>query len=252
MEITNLSVNRTAELSKLKMKKFRDEKGMLVLEGKRLIGQLLSYGIKPLEILIRDAAQMPPGLDGIPVFRTDERGMKRICDTDHPQAIAGLFPVPKERKVDFRWAFYLDGISDPGNMGTIFRIAAAFGFDSILLSPDCVEISSPKVVRSSLGAVYSVPFRVLGLDDLTKLDCEIYATSASEGEYLHELKIDAEDRGVVIIGSEAHGVRPEAHKAANRSLRVDMLPGMESLNAAVAAGIIAHQIYHSGTGTDSV
>ncbi len=252
MEFPILSMARIAELSKLRMKKFRQESGLVVVDGLRVLRQIASDGIKPRELILVEGAEPLTGWEGIPASRTDARGMQRVCDTEHPQAIAALFDIPIARDIPFEVAFYLDGLSDPGNMGTIFRIASAFGIDCILLSPDCVEISSPKVIRASLGAVFCVPFRELSGDALRQEDHDLVNTSASAVDSLQELRLDRGRKTVVIIGSEAHGVRPEVEALAKRAIRIGMKPGMESLNAAIAAGIIAHQIYHLRQGTDSV
>lgn len=252
MDFPLLSLGRTAELSKLKMKKFRHETGLMIVDGSRVIGQLLSDGILPLQLYVLEGHSLPPGFEDVHVFRASENAMRRICDSENPQAIAGLYSLPKQRNVEYSRAFYLDGISDPGNMGTIFRIARAFGFDTILLSEDCAEPASPKVARASLGAVFSVPYRELLQSGFKLDDGKVIATSADAGLSLWNLRLVLDEPVVVVIGSEAHGIRPEIAAMANISIRIAMLPAMESLNAAVAAGIIAHHIYHLGYGTDSV
>lgn len=252
MDIPVLSTARTAELSKLRMKKYRQETSQMIIDGSRVIHQMLSDGIKPIQLYIGEGHDLPEGFPDVQMFRVSENGMRRICDTENPQSIAGLYPLPKARKTRFTKGFYLDGISDPGNMGTIFRIARSFGFDSILLSPDCVEVSSPKVVRASLGAVYSVHFCESVPKELAGSDRIVIGTNAVSANSLHSMRWDFSKQVLVVIGSEAHGMSPEVESYVDLCVKIDMLPEMESLNAAVAAGIIAHHIYHLEHSTDSV
>jgi TrmH family RNA methyltransferase len=167
--------------------------------------------------------------------------MQRICDSDSPPQIAGLYSIPNETISEFRSAFYLDGISDPGNMGTIFRIAAAFGIECILISPSCCEVASPKVIRSSLGAVYKVPFRTCAATELKAMDTKVIALDMAGKQFLHDYSPD-DKPFVMAIGSEAHGLSQDVTAIATLSLRIEMQGDMESLNAAVCAGICAYQI----------
>ena len=248
----NLSKNRVSELAALKQKKHRREHGLCVLEGRRLIGQLAQDGILPLELYLLEGEEQPAGLASIPVFSIDQHALERICDTEHPQGIAGLYELPKPEFRGFRRAFYLDGISDPGNLGTIFRLSMAFRMDAVLLSETCADPASPKVIRSSLGAVYKVPFAVMNPIALKLPGLKVIGTG-SEGE-LALAEFSPEGRGpmLIVIGSEAHGMSAELARRCEHTLKIEMAPGMESLNAAVAAGIIAHHLWVLSARSDSI
>ena len=236
-----LSNNRTRELRKLKQKKQRLSEGKVVVEGQRTLFQLREWGIKPLEQYFTKGES--PIWKGIPALELRDWELARICDSQNPQGVAALFELPRERQLKFRRAFYLDGISDPGNLGTIFRLVVAFGIDALLLSPDCVEVSSPKVIRASLGSVFRVPFQILDAARLRSTQAELILTDAASGEALRAFEPEPDRPVVIALGSEARGVSDAIKALADRTLRIEMGEGMESLNVAVSAGIIAHHLF---------
>jgi TrmH family RNA methyltransferase len=241
MERQKLSKNHLAELAALKQKKQRLRQGKVVVEGVRTLLQLKEYGIAPLEQYL--AVDGEPLWDGIPCFEAGNHQWERLCDSLSPQGMAALYPLPRQEAADFKTALYLDGISDPGNLGAIFRIAAAFGLDCLLLSPDCAEVSSPKVIRSSLGSVFKVPHLVLPGEELASAGAEIHVLDTSAGVSLDKLCPLPERRTILVVGSEAHGVSAPVRRLATSSLAIPMRGGMESLNAAIAAGIAAYHLF---------
>lgn len=241
MSETRISKARLKDIARLKQKKYRLEEGKLVVEGLRALQQLQIYGVRPLEQYVSAGAETV--WEDVPVFSLLDWEMGQICESGHPQGVAALFDLPAERRVDFNLAFYLEEISDPGNLGTIFRIAASFGIDTLLLSPDCAEVSSPKVVRASLGSVFQVPFATVGMSGLKATDARIISTSSASGIPLREFHPQPGEKLIIALGSEAHGLSPELVEIAGATLKIEMQSGMESLNVAVAAGIVAHHLY---------
>jgi len=234
----NLSIAHVRKLSKLKQKKFRTLEQKVIVEGYRTLSQLAGWGIIAEELYLVEGQK---AITAKAVYHVSHDTMNRICDSDSPPSIAGLFELPKERTLKFNSAFYLDGISDPGNMGTMFRIAAAFGIDCLLLSPQSCEISSPKVIRASLGAVYKVPFYICDYATLKALGHKIIVLDM-EGSIALQDYTDKPSPYIIALGSEAHGLSGEIREMAETSLRIDMSGDMESLNVAVCAGICAFQL----------
>lgn len=238
-----LSKNRIGELAKLSQKKYRLTSGLVVVDGKRVLEQLADDGILPQELYIHPDEAVPLALRNTRTYTVDEQGLRRICDSEHPQPIAGLFPLPQPQVVKVRRALYLDGISDPGNMGTIFRLAAAFAWDSVVLSPDCVELASPKVIRASLGSVYTVPFQVMDHQQLKATGWRVITTDVKQGYPLDAWRVPDQPGWCMVIGSEAHGVAPQVQTMTHEYIHIRMSAGMESLNASIAAGIVSHHVY---------
>jgi len=234
-----ISKERLHHLAKLKQKKFRNSENLVIVEGGRVLEQLGSWGIKPLELYCLDN-ETPLPADS--TYQISAAGMARICDSEHPPSIAGLFPLPQVQEVKFQTAFYLEDISDPGNLGTIFRSAAAFGISALILSPNCCEVGSPKVIRSSLGAVYKVPFWICDISDIPQLGASIYALDMNGTQQLESISKKAKPQ-IIALGSEAHGLSAELRNLALETLGIPITKDMESLNVAISFVITAYELF---------
>lgn len=240
-----LSKNRAQSLAALKDKKGRESSGKVILEGVRLMNQLAIYGVYPEEVY--HVAGFELGslkvAEAVPSYECKDFQLKRFCDTDSPPKVAGLYPLPTASKVAFRKAFYLDRIADPGNLGTIFRLSKAFGMDAILLNEGCAELGSPKVIRASLGAVYSLPFSYVLPSELDAESWRIVGTEAAAELRLRSFSLSEGESTLIVLGSEAHGLSEEVKRRCHQTLSIEMLPESESINVSIAAGIIAHHLY---------
>ena len=236
--VPKMSNEHLRYLSKLKQKKFRLQEGLVIVEGKRTLEQLFAWSIKAKELYI---VESEPIVSSAISYTVSEQGMKRLCDSEQPQKIAGLFSLPKSRKITFEKAFYLEDISDPGNLGTIFRIAAAFNIDCLILSPKTCEISSLKVIRASLGAVYKVPFFFCEVENLQELKAHIFALDIQGKIPLAHFAPPAEPF-IVALGNEAKGISSSILKIAEETLCIPMPGEMESLNVSVSSAILAYTL----------
>ncbi|HNW99774.1 MAG TPA: RNA methyltransferase [Candidatus Cloacimonadota bacterium] len=240
MKIEQLPKNYAKELAKLKQKKFREEEGKVVVEGIRLIEQLLTDGIKPQELITCDenfSGTLPfKGDFSGTIWQTTPSYMEQICDTQQPQTWAAVMPCTNRNIVENRFVLFLDNIQDPGNLGTIFRTAAAAGISGIVRSTTCCEIFNPKVIRASLGAVFFVPTEIHDSPYVEQFNGTRIAM-CMDGEksifqYQHK-----EKNLLLILGSEAHGIQDNILKWADVRLRIPISQAMESLNVSVTAGI---------------
>jgi len=235
-----LSNNHAKELAKLQQKKFRTLNRKTIVEGVRLIDQLNDYGISFDELIITNSDQINTShyfAKQISIANRDQ--MKKITETITPQNIAAVIeikPVPIEQT---QFLLYLDGISDPGNMGTIFRTATAAGVSGIILSPNCCEIYNPKVIRSSLGSVFHLPSETHEHNWLKSIKNTIIATTLEDSTNIFKLERPASL--ILVIGSEAFGVSQDILQIAEHKVNIPIQGNIESINAAVAAGIA---IYH--------
>ena len=171
--------------------------------------------------------------------------MAAVCDTKTPQGAAAVVRM-REQPLTGRRLAVLDGVQDPGNVGTILRTADAAGLDGALLSADCADPYSPKVLRATMGSVFHLPFRVT--DDLPG---ELARLREERGipvlsGQLDGTPFDAFRPGpagfALVIGSEGNGVSPAVRALADRRLCLPMRGRAESLNAAVAAGIMMYSL----------
>ncbi len=156
-----LNNNHAKKLVKLHQKKYRTLYKKTIVEGVRLIDQLKDYGINFDELIISNPDQFDASqYSAKQIFIANEDQMKKITSTKTPQNIAAVIntiPIPIK---ETQFLLYLDGISDPGNLGTIFRTATAAGVSGIILSPDCCKIYNPKVIRASLGSIFQYHIKI--------------------------------------------------------------------------------------------
>lgn len=235
-----LSNNHIKKLTRLNNKKYRKLYNQAIVEGVRLIDQLNDYNIKFEEIIFSGSYT-----DEISKYSTEnlyfatQDQMGKITATKTPQNIAALVNTTSIPIPDKKFLLYLDDINDPGNLGAIFRTATAAGVSGIILSPGCCEVYNPKVIRASLGSVFFLPSEIHDHDWLKKQQTNIIATSLEDSSNLFELK--KPDNLILIIGSEAFGVNKKILQISDFRARIPIPGNIESLNAAVAAGIA---IYH--------
>ncbi|MBL7754765.1 MAG: RNA methyltransferase [Chitinophagaceae bacterium] len=161
-----------------------------------------------------------------------------------PSPVLGVVGIPDTNDIVGKRFFLLDQIRDPGNLGTIIRIADWFGLDGIICSPETVELYNPKVVQASMGSIFRVPVIYTTLPDWirTHADIPVYAASL-QGKNLHESSHSIQT-GAILIGNESNGLTPELLSASTYQIRIPGGGAAESLNAAVAAGILAYGLLY--------
>jgi TrmH family RNA methyltransferase len=230
--------------------KQRRKAGLMVLEGARLVRDALQAGHHPAFVLVAPNAIDPALLTELQTYYVEtlpvsDEVMRHVSDTQQPQGILAVFPMPSPSIPSALFsALILDSIRDPGNLGTMLRTAAAAGVDAVLLSPTCADPYNPKTLRGGMGAHFRVPVIEAGWPQIT-------AACAKMSVYLADsrgnCRYDAADWSgawALIIGSEAHGAGDEARQLARTRLYIPMAAETESLNAAVAAGIILFEAVH--------
>ena len=173
--------------------------------------------------------------------------LESVCDTRTPQGVCASFDLPAPLPVGDApdRVVALDGTQDPGNVGTIWRTADAAGFGAVLFGAGCADPLSPKVQRSAMGSGFRVPFMQsedlpAALDDLRARGWKVIASDL-RGEDFYS-RPDIGEKFVLVIGSEAHGISDATRACADLLLKLPMRGGAESLNAAVAAGIMMYEL----------
>ena len=233
-------------LVKLQRKKYRDKHQKFIIENPKVI--LEEYSNPLLDSVYITDNFFKDHEDEMVfsnVHRISEKDIKKVSSQVTPAGMFALFNMPKLRKFTFqkKHILLLDKIQDPGNLGTIIRTADWFGFQGLFLSKNCVEVFNPKVIAATMGSIFHLNiYDDLDLVDFIKdLKQEKYivATTALTGD---KIDIKAKDKLALIIGNESKGVSPDIKELADKSFQIPKFGKAESLNAAVAAGIIMHQI----------
>ncbi|MCH5287610.1 MAG: RNA methyltransferase [Christensenellaceae bacterium] len=242
--ITSLKNPRVLGWRSLKDRKGRRETGCFLVEGRKMVAEALASGF-PVEAVLADEARLHELAlpRGVAVYALPEHVLAAVCDTKTPQGVAAVVRITEPGHQGRRLAV-LDGVQDPGNVGTIIRTADAAGFDGVLLSGQCADVYSPKVLRATMGSVFRMNLRVT--DDLpgalAVLRAGGYAVLSSQldGEPFDEAVPGIAEPFVLVIGSEGNGVSEPVRQLATHRVALPMRGGAESLNAAVAAGIMMY------------
>lgn len=234
-----ISKNRIKEIKKLTQKKYRNTSTEILVEGKRIIEQIINNGTLPDLVFINELNKESKNFIDKSMRKIIEYVspsiITQLTETKSPQDIVALYKKPRLNFPKNGNFLYLDNLRDPGNMGTIFRTALAFNIDGILISPDSCEVFSPKVIRASLGAIFSIPSKIIDLAQVKIDDCDIFSTELG-GRPITEVS-NFKQNMVIVIGNEANGVSPEISKLASQIVTIPISSRMESLNASVASSI---------------
>ncbi|GLB58443.1 TrmH family RNA methyltransferase [Cytobacillus sp. NCCP-133] len=233
------------EWKKLLTKKERDQTGTFLVEGFHLVEEALA-GDRIIEMIIIESKDMPPGWNygDIPVTMVTDEIIGMLADTETPQGILAVCEQDHS-SVDIEGRRYLliDAVQDPGNLGTMIRTADAAGLDAVIVGEGSVDVYNPKVLRSAQGSHFHLPVIKGNLFDwvnrLKENHVPVYGT-ALEGasEYTGHGQLDS---FALLVGNEGRGVNKELLTQTTANLYIPILGKSESLNVAVAAGIL---LYH--------
>ncbi|MFA6307921.1 MAG: RNA methyltransferase [Patescibacteria group bacterium] len=233
-------------LIKLKKKKYRDEHQKFLFENPKVIWEEFS---NPLLDSVYVTDNFYKDNEDRMVFKTiyrlSEKDLKKISNQVNPLGMLALFDMPHPKKFIFKskHVLILDNIADPGNMGTIIRTADWFGFNHVFLGTGCVEIYNPKVVAASMGSIFNISINEeVDLKNFIKdLKNEAYQIIVTDlmGD---EFSINKKNNIALIIGNEAKGVDKKLIAMADQRFKIMKSGKAESLNAAVAAGIVMNKI----------
>ena len=229
-------------IKSLSQKKFRDQYGVFVVEGEKMVQEALASGFAVEK-----------------VYRIEEIGnqaMERITSLSSPSPALALVRKPVDlQKAGLPSAglfLALDGIRDPGNLGTILRIADWFGIDAVYASEDTVDVFNPKVVQSTMGAIFRVKFHYCSIPGLcsgvASLGGKVYGTFL-DGENMYGKALES-SFSVIVIGNESNGISPATAACVTDRLFIPPYPagqpGSESLNAAIATAVTVAEFRRQG------
>ena len=220
----------------LSQKKFRDSSGLFVVEGEKMVAEALKSRFTVEKVYRRE--------------EIGEAAMARISALSSPSPALALVRRPDDLLRDEvpqkGLILALDGIRDPGNLGTILRVADWFGIDGVAASPDTVELYNPKVVQATMGAIFRVPFHRMDIAELCRKVVtgggHVYGTFL-DGENMYSKALDCgkDAPSVIVIGNESNGISPAVAACVSDRLFIPPYPaddpGSESLNAAIATAI---------------
>ncbi len=227
-------------------KSFRDEMGLFVLEGERAVRDALALGAEIESIFLREGTDLS-FLGDAPVYEVSKSVFDSVADTMTPQGVIATAKMNSSTLADLRdgAVIFCENLSDPGNLGTIIRTAAAVGAGGVILSEGCVDLYNPKVVRATMSSLFLVPIMKGAkvketFGELKELGYRIFGTALREDSLdLYEETLP--QKSVLVIGNEGNGMSEDALALCDKTLIIPMPGGAESLNASVAASVLLYE-----------
>lgn len=241
-----LSKNKQKYIRQFTLKKHRDAERRFVAEGPKIVGELLQHFRCTLLCATPQFLSANPQLPAHEIIEVSEHELTQISNQKTPQQVLAIFVKPQAEQLPQQadgLILALDGVQDPGNLGTIIRLADWFGIRTIVCSPDTADAYSPKVVQATMGALARVQIYCTPLPD--------WLGSQPEGTPIYGTHLDGNDlyaqpltsTGIIIMGNEGKGISPEVEKLVTQKLRIPSYPPdtptSESLNVAIATAVIA-------------
>lgn len=228
----NLSKNKIKLIRSLRLKKNRDSEQLFVVEGEKIITELLTNQPDSLEFVCSTDAHFSFERS----YFTDERTMKEISSLTTPGNLLAIVRFPNKQAVNSDLILALDGIQDPGNFGTIIRTAEWFGITHIICSLDTVDCFNSKVVQATMGSLFRMSIEYTDLPTfLSNTDLPVYG-ALLDGVDMYTTPI--EKKAVLVIGNEGKGISDEVKSLVTKPIFIPKYGEAESLNAAMATGII--------------
>ena len=240
MLYTNIKNNKIKEIKKLNQKKYRARENLFLVEGEHLVLEAYKKGVIK-ELILEQNTIFP--LD-VPTMYVTNDVLSYISELEAPQNIMAICNKIQEKEELNDRILILDGIQDPGNLGTIIRSAVAFNIDTIILSNDTVDLYNSKVVRASQGLMFHLNIIKKDLLEiiprLKEKDYKIIGTKVTHGNSLKTLaKIK---KFAIIMGNEGNGIKEETEELCDEFVYIDMNQACESLNVGVATSIILYEL----------
>lgn len=253
--LTSLKNDLVKRAASLKMKKYRQKEGLFLLEGKRAVEEALAshWTLRALFF-----TRLPEGWERraeestLSWYEVPLAVLQKITATEDPQSVAALVEIRQENLDSFApergLVLVLDQIRDPGNLGTLIRTADALGAAGVVLLEDTADLYNPKVVRSTMGSLFHLPVCTGVKAGELEAWCRkngyaLWATALEGAEDVTKLQWPA--KTALVLGSEAEGVSPEILAAADQKVKIPMAGQAESLNVAVAGGIVMFEAARS-------
>ena len=234
LEILSKNNQKIKDACALRLKKVRQEKGLFLMEGIKNLNMALKFGVVKQ---IFTKIGLPKLNQDIECYKVNDEVLRKLANSENPEGVVFVCEQlkPRKDKASYRKIVYLDNINDPGNLGTILRTAVAFNYDAVILSKSSVDIYNEKVVAASKGALFLVDAYYDDIDNYTD-GRQVIVSALDDAVPLS--KCPKEDNFVLVLGNESHGVSQEIIKKANKVVKIEMNDSIDSLNVAIAAGIL--------------
>lgn len=238
-KITSVQNEKIKQVIKLKDKRYRDEEQKFLVEGYHLIEE--AYKAQLLDMVFTTADNAP--YQDVTTYQVGYEVIEKLSFTKTPQAIVGVVSMKPSAEYNKERYLLLDGIQDPGNLGTIIRSALGFGIEVILLGSDCVDLYNEKVVRATQGSLFHIGF-IRGniiemIHQLKVLKIRLYAATLDQATEVDHIQVRTPY--AICLGNEGSGIKQEVVELADERIYIKTSTQLESLNVGIAASIIMYE-----------
>lgn len=242
-----LSKSQISLLKSLQLKKSRAENGIFLVEGYKSVSEFInsSYHVETVFYSPSFASKLPKISNKINSQEISASDLEKISSLKTPQEVIGLVKIPKTVTLEHsllrqKFSLVLDGVQDPGNMGTIIRTADWFGIEHIICSEDTVDAYNPKVVQATMGSLARINVHYTQLTDtINRLKLPVFGALLN-GQNIYNTNFGNE--GLVIMGNEGSGIRSEIQQLITAAITIPRVGQAESLNVAMATTIFCSEI----------
>ncbi len=242
MTITSIENEKIKNYAKLNNKKYRDETGLFIIEGEHLINEAYKNNFIEKLILLENTNFK---LDVDTIYVTKEV-MKKLSTLDTPSNMMAICRMKSNNEIIGNKVLLLDGIQDPGNLGTIIRSAVAFNVSTIVLGTNTVDLYNSKVLRSTQGMNFYINIinadLVEVIDKLHREKFVVYGTDVNKGTDISDINLENEDNIAIVVGNEGQGISREVYQLCDDYLHISMNNQVESLNVSVATSILLYEL----------
>lgn len=243
MEITSVHNPKVKAWVKLKEKKHRDNAKKFIVAGEHLIREAQNANLLSELLVCKGSA--PLSAD-VPIYEVTKEILRKLTSLTSSENYIGICQMPEFSQENWERIIVLDGVQDPGNLGTIIRNAIAFDYQALILSTDCADVYNEKVIRATQGALFHLPIIRCNIHEflpvLQQAQMTLYATALRESIPLQQINPD--QKHALVFGNEGTGIKPEILQLCDHRIKIEMA-AFESLNVAVASGICMYYFYQS-------
>ena len=239
MVITSLDNLKIKKYRKLRIRKYRNQEKLFLIEGEHLVEEAFKHGLL-VDLLVLDDYSYQ--ID-FPYIKVSLDILKSLTDLKSIPKVIGIAKMMEEKKIEGNKILILDDVADPGNLGTIIRSSLAFGVKDIILSNNTVDVYNEKVIRASQGMIFGINFVKNDLrkiiPELKEKEYYILGTNVSKGVDVRDIKVS---KFALIVGNEGQGVKTEIQDICDKNIYIKMNLECESLNVGVATSIILYEL----------
>ena len=240
--ITSISNPLIKDIYQLKQKKYRNQTRQFMIEGLHLIEE--AYKNKVLKIVLSNDELLLNKFTDVRTILVNNQIIEKLSNTTTPQNVLGVVDIIENKFELVDKYLILDGVNDPGNLGTIIRTSLALGVNHLILSNNTVDIYNDKVIRATQGAIFKANIFYSDLEDiyikLKQNNIKIITTSLEANKTLNDL--ERIDKFAIVVGNEANGISNVSKEYADELIIIPMKNNIESLNVGIASGIILYGV----------